>query len=203
MDAADALKDLTEISSQIEAAILISREGTTLASTIDDDARNERLLAAVQALVAAATADGGELVQLEAATSEGSLFVVRDDERDVAAVTKAEPTAGLVFFDLKSCLRAAAAEEGDGKPRPQARPRNKACRRGERVTFLRRLFGFATLAAVAAAAVFVLRRRAAGSRHRVDLYYEDGSMATFEAGDPAADELLNHARDALAAARVV
>ena len=126
MDAADALKDLTEISSQIEAAILISREGTTLASTIDDDARNERLLAAVQALVAAATADGGELVQLEAATTEGSLFVVRDDERDVAAVTKAEPTAGLVFFDLKSCLRAAAAEEGDGKPRPRARPRRKA-----------------------------------------------------------------------------
>ncbi len=66
------------------------------------------------------------LVQLEAATGEGSLFVVRDDERDVAAVTKAEPTAGLVFFDLKSCLRAAAAEEGDGKPRPRARPRKKA-----------------------------------------------------------------------------
>ena len=126
MDAAEALKDLTEISSQIEAAIIVSSDGTTLTSTIEDDARTERLAKAVLALLEAATADGGKLVQLEAATSEGSLFVVRDDERVVAAVTKAEPTAGLVFFDLKSCLRAAAAEEGDGKPRPRARPRTKA-----------------------------------------------------------------------------
>ena len=127
MDAAEALEDLTEISSQIEAAVLISADGKTLASTFDDDARAGRLAAAVQALVDAAGTGGGEqLVQLEAATSEGSLFVARDDERVVAAVTKAEPTAGLVFFDLKSCLRAAAAEEGDGKPRPRARPRKTA-----------------------------------------------------------------------------
>jgi predicted regulator of Ras-like GTPase activity (Roadblock/LC7/MglB family) len=127
VDAAEALKDLTEISSQIQAAVLISADGKTLAATIDDDARAERLTAAVQALVGAAAGDSDkQLVQLEAATSEGSLFVARDAERVVAAVTKSEPTAGLVFFDLKSCLRAAAAEEGDGKPRPQARPRKKA-----------------------------------------------------------------------------
>jgi predicted regulator of Ras-like GTPase activity (Roadblock/LC7/MglB family) len=126
VDAAEVLKDLTEISSQIEAAILVSSDGTTLASTIEDDARTERFVKPVRALLGAATADGGKLVQVEAATSEGSLFVVRDDERVVAAVTKAEPTAGLVFFDLKSCLRAAAAEEGDGKPRPSARPRAAA-----------------------------------------------------------------------------
>ncbi len=69
------------------------------------------------------------------------------------------------------------------------------------MTFLRRIFGFVTLAAVAVGAVFVLRRRAAGSRERIDLYYEDGSMATLEAGDPDADALLSHARDALATAR--
>jgi len=122
VDAAEALKDLTEISSQIQAAVLVTTDGKTLASTIDDGARSDRLCAAVNALVDAATAEAdGEsrLVQLEAATSDGSLFVVRDDERMVAAVTKPEPTAGLVFFDLKSCLRAAAAEHGDGKPRPR------------------------------------------------------------------------------------
>jgi hypothetical protein len=69
------------------------------------------------------------------------------------------------------------------------------------VTFLRRLLGFVTFAAVAVGAAFVLRRRAAGARERVDLYYEDGSMATLEAGDPDADALLTHARDALATAR--
>ena len=121
MDAAEALKDLTEISSQIQAAVLIAADGQTLASTIDDNARSDRLCAAVGSLVEAATArSGGEgrLVQL-GGDGDGSLFVVRDDERIVAAVTKPEPTAGLVFFDLKSCLRAAAAEQGDGKPRPR------------------------------------------------------------------------------------
>ena len=122
MDAAEALKDLTEISSQIQAAVLLTVEGKTLASTIDDGMRSGRLCAAVSALVEAATARSeseSRLVQLEAATMDGSLFVVRDEERMVAAVTKPEPTAGLVFFDLKSCLRAAGAEHGDGKPRPR------------------------------------------------------------------------------------
>ena len=125
MDAADALRDLTEISSQIEAAVLIASEGKALASTFDDAAATERLCAAVRSLVEATaeTSAGRTLVQLEAATRAGSLFVVRDDERIAAAVTKPEPTAGLVFFDLKSCLRAAAAEAGDGKPRPRARKR--------------------------------------------------------------------------------
>ena len=130
MDAAQALKDLTEISSQIEAAVLMASDGKMLASTLDDVARSERLSAAVKSFVDAAAEvpsdTGTGLVQLEAATIDGSLFVVRDDERIVAAVTRPEPTAGLVFFDLKSCLRAAAAEEGDGKPRPRARRRRSA-----------------------------------------------------------------------------
>jgi hypothetical protein len=71
------------------------------------------------------------------------------------------------------------------------------------VRFVRRLFGFATLAAVAVGAALVLRRRAAGSRQRVDLYYEDGSMETLEEGTPEAVPLLGHARDALAAAHTV
>jgi glycogen synthase len=68
------------------------------------------------------------------------------------------------------------------------------------VTFVRRLFGLATLAALAVGAVVVMRRRA-GLRERVDLYYEDGSMATLERGDADAQALLGHAREALAAAR--
>ena len=40
----------------------------------------------------------------------------------MAAVTRPEPTSGLVFYDLKSCLRAAATEgDEDGKPRPKKR----------------------------------------------------------------------------------
>jgi hypothetical protein len=60
----------------------------------------------------------GELTQLEAATGEGSLFVVRDGDRLIAAVSGPEPTAGLVFYDLRSALRR-AAERTKPKPKPK------------------------------------------------------------------------------------
>lgn len=69
------------------------------------------------------------------------------------------------------------------------------------MSFLRRLLGLIALAAVAAGATVVLRRRVGGSRERVDLYFEDGSMASFEEGSPDADRMLGLAREALAAAR--
>ena len=70
------------------------------------------------------------------------------------------------------------------------------------MTFLRRLFGLAALAAVAVGAAVVLRRRAGSGLERVDLYYEDGSMTTFEDGTPEGLALLCHAREALAVARM-
>ena len=67
---------------------------------------------------------GGEsLTQLEVATAEGSVFVVRDSGRTIAATTSPEPTVGLVFYDLKSCLRSAADEE------PAAEEKAKPARR--------------------------------------------------------------------------
>jgi predicted regulator of Ras-like GTPase activity (Roadblock/LC7/MglB family) len=124
VDAARALTELTEISSQIEAAVLFDKDGTVLASTLADEAAAGLFAEAARSLLeqAASSAPAQQpLVQFEAATLDGSLFVVRDQERVVAAATRPEPTSGLVFFDLKSCLRAAAAEQGDGRPRPQAR----------------------------------------------------------------------------------
>ena len=125
MEAARALADLTEISSQIQAAVLADRDGRVLGSTLGEEGRAERLAQAALALVAAAErveGDSGQpLAQLEAATSEGSVFVVRDAARLIAATTSPEPTVGLVFYDLKSCLRAAAAEGEEAKPRPKAR----------------------------------------------------------------------------------
>jgi predicted regulator of Ras-like GTPase activity (Roadblock/LC7/MglB family) len=126
VDAAQALKDLTEVSSQIEAAVLVAADGLLLASTLADDAASGRLAAAAHGLAGAGEdvpreVGEGPLVQLEVALLDGSVFVARDEERIVAAVTTPDPTAGLVFYDLKSCLRAAAAEDGDGRPRPKAR----------------------------------------------------------------------------------
>ena len=127
MDAAQALADLTEISSQIQAAVLFRADGSVISSTLEDDARTQQLAEGARALLSAAdeaSADQGPLVQLEAATPEGSVFVLRGSELVVAATTTPEPTVGLVFYDLKSCLRNVAQEEEKPK-RKRAAPRKK------------------------------------------------------------------------------
>ena len=60
------------------------------------------------------------------------------------------------------------------------------------------LFGFAT--GLFAGSV-LYRRTVSRRRQRVDVYFGDGSMITFDDGTPEADALLPIARDALAAAR--
>ncbi len=57
------------------------------------------------------------------ATGGVDVLVVRDGERMIAATTSPEPTVGLVFYDLKSCLRSIAAGE---KPKPKRAPRRSA-----------------------------------------------------------------------------
>jgi len=73
------------------------------------------------------------------------------------------------------------------------------------VRVLRRLFGFLLLVAAGFAAVLVYRRRFAARRPRVDLYYEDGSLVSFEQGsDGRGDggaQLLSFAHDVLTAAQ--
>jgi predicted regulator of Ras-like GTPase activity (Roadblock/LC7/MglB family) len=113
VDAAQALEDLTEISSQIRAAVLFDEGGSVLGSTLSDDGSSSELVrAANQLLDAAAEMQMGEgkLTQLDAATHDGSVFVVSDGDRRIVATTAAEPTVGLVFYDLKSALRAIADE---------------------------------------------------------------------------------------------
>ncbi len=120
MEPSAALADLTEISSQIQTAAVFGVDGDTLASTFADDAGAERLVGAARELLAAARdapgASGRELTQLEVALPEGSVFVVRDADLAIAATTTAQPTAGLVLYDLRTCLRALAPTNGS-KPR--------------------------------------------------------------------------------------
>ena len=122
MDAAQALADLTEISSQIEAAALFGDDGEIAASTFPDPARAEAFVRGARELLGAAAGVRGSAPpnQLEVATAEGSVFVLRGDGRLIAATTSAEPTVGLVFYDLKSCLGAAA-----NSPKPKRRTRKK------------------------------------------------------------------------------
>jgi predicted regulator of Ras-like GTPase activity (Roadblock/LC7/MglB family) len=108
MDAQQALSDLTEISSQIQAAVVFDSKGKVAGSTFADAARGEALAQAAGELLSEAEGvNPGEskLTQLEIATGEGSVFVVRDGTTTIAATTGGNPTVGLVFYDLKSALR--------------------------------------------------------------------------------------------------
>jgi predicted regulator of Ras-like GTPase activity (Roadblock/LC7/MglB family) len=125
MDAAQALADLTEISSQIEAAVLFAEDGSVRGSTLADESAAAELARGALDLLERAAAfrsDGGAAVtQLEASTPGGSLFVVRSDGGGIVAVTAPQPTVGLVFYDLKSALRSAAEP-----PKPKRRRRTEA-----------------------------------------------------------------------------
>jgi predicted regulator of Ras-like GTPase activity (Roadblock/LC7/MglB family) len=129
VDAAQALADLTEISSQVVQVAIVEADGKILATTIADDGRAERFVTGVRRLLD--EADGVRearglqgLSQLEAATLEGSVFVVRQGDRLVAASTRPDPTVGLVFYDLKHCLR--SIDHDLVAPAPARRTRRKA-----------------------------------------------------------------------------
>ena len=109
-----ALAELTELSTQVHAAVIFDRDGKVAASTLVGG-RGDWLASSAKVLLEAAENLRGEgetaVVQLEAATPEGSVFVVQEGERVVAAVTPREPTAGLVFYDLKRCLQSVSDEK--------------------------------------------------------------------------------------------
>jgi predicted regulator of Ras-like GTPase activity (Roadblock/LC7/MglB family) len=104
MDAAQAIADLTEISPQIRDVAIIAANGSVVGANAPETAA-ERLAAAAGRLVEEAERLRPGVAQLEAATVSGSVFVVRDGDRLIAATTTPEPTVGLVFYDLKTCLR--------------------------------------------------------------------------------------------------
>jgi hypothetical protein len=113
VDAAQALADLTEISSQVVDVVIVGGEtDRLLASTIADEPRAQHFLDGVRKLLTEAdrvrqSRGLADLSQLEVATLGGSVFVVHqaDARRLIAATTRPDPTVGLVFYDLKHCLR--------------------------------------------------------------------------------------------------
>ncbi|HEY6963434.1 MAG TPA: hypothetical protein VI408_16235 [Gaiellaceae bacterium] len=122
MDAAQAIADLTEISPQVRRVAVVNPDGTLGGSNAADDAVAQRLADGAKRLLEAAEELRPGVAQLEAATPDGSVFVVRDGDRLIAATTTPEPTVGLVFYDLKTCLRAIDPPE---QPKPKRTRKKK------------------------------------------------------------------------------
>jgi predicted regulator of Ras-like GTPase activity (Roadblock/LC7/MglB family) len=127
MDVAQALSELTELSSQVDRAVVLDASGTLLGSTSSDESASERLAAAARELVAAADdlhPSSGAVTRVEVELEDGALFVLEEGGRTIAAVTRPRPTAGLVAYDLRTCLHAIGATPKPkrgrtAKPKPE------------------------------------------------------------------------------------
>lgn len=114
MDAAQALGELMELSSQITSAIVLDAGGAVLAASPDNSATSAALAASTLDLVAAAADLGGEgrdVTRVEVELEEGALFVVREGDHTVGATTGPDPTSGLVVYDLRTCAQAIKPSE--------------------------------------------------------------------------------------------
>jgi hypothetical protein len=115
MDAGQALAELTEISSQIELAVVFDSRGELIGSTLADRDVAEALASGGSELLATASKAGGEErgnpVQVELALSGASILLACEGDLRIVAVTKPDPVVGLVLFDLGICLRKIAGAE--------------------------------------------------------------------------------------------
>jgi predicted regulator of Ras-like GTPase activity (Roadblock/LC7/MglB family) len=128
MDVGGALERLLQDSSQVERAVVLDGDGSVLGSTLADGGATERLASAGRDLAAAAAElhAADEVTRVEVELAEGAVVFLRDGERAIVAVTGAHPTAGLVAYDLRTCLH--ALEEA---PKPKRRRAKKAEGGGE------------------------------------------------------------------------
>jgi predicted regulator of Ras-like GTPase activity (Roadblock/LC7/MglB family) len=120
MDAEQAIADLTEISPQVRDVVVLGSDGAVTGTNTPAERADQIADGARRLLETADDLRGDAVAQLEAATGAGSVFVVRDGARVIAATTSPEPTVGLVFYDLKTCLRSI-----DEAPPPRRRTTRK------------------------------------------------------------------------------
>jgi hypothetical protein len=125
VDANQALTELSELSSQVEDAVVLDASGSVLAST--HDAGDALARAALDLLEAAGKLHGAadEVTRAEVELGEGGIFVLREGGRTIAATTGPNPTAGLVAYDLRTCL------QGIDEEKPKRRRATKKPKEGE------------------------------------------------------------------------
>lgn len=121
MEPAQALAELKELSSQVERAVVLRGDGSVLAAT-DDGAAADSLARTALELVAAAfelRSKPEQVTRVEVELEDGAVFVLCEGGRTIAATTGPQPTAGLVVYDLRTCLYSI----DEAKPKRQRKPK--------------------------------------------------------------------------------
>jgi predicted regulator of Ras-like GTPase activity (Roadblock/LC7/MglB family) len=94
-----ALDYLDELSTDIEAVVVLDKDGEVAAASGEDDDRKDRMRELVTALL-----DTSRVDQLEVQTAEGSVFAVRGSDWTVAVVAGRKPLSSLMFYDLRNVV---------------------------------------------------------------------------------------------------
>lgn len=120
--AKEAIQELLEMSASIRQAVIVRGESEILASTFAN-AQSEATMVSIarrmleEARMSAKEMERSPLTQLFVETASGCVFIVTGDKDTwLAASTGADPTVGLVLYDVNTALRTALegeADEGD------------------------------------------------------------------------------------------
>lgn len=101
-----ALRELLDVSEDVDGAVILDADGEPLAATVgDDEARSAAETGSAMLAYADALRSDSTVRRLQAVTSVGSVFVVREGDRAVVAATGPDPASGLVYHDLGTVLR--------------------------------------------------------------------------------------------------
>jgi predicted regulator of Ras-like GTPase activity (Roadblock/LC7/MglB family) len=113
MDAYAALSELVALSTQVVEAVVTNADGAVEAARAAEDERAGRLAAAGTELLAQASSLRPEsaVERVHVDLERGSLVALCDGRRTIVATTVAEPTGGLVAFDLRTALRRIAEDD--------------------------------------------------------------------------------------------
>lgn len=111
MEASAALAELVALSTQVVEVVIATPEGDVEAARAASDERAGALAAAgVELLAAAGSMRAGDVERVHVDLDRGSVVVCSDGDRSIVATTIAEPTAGLVAYDLRVALRRVRGE---------------------------------------------------------------------------------------------
>jgi hypothetical protein len=128
MDVMQALQELTELSAQVERAVVLDAGGSLLGSTLVDQGAAEKLAGAARELTDAAAElhASDRVVRVEVELADGAVFVLREGGLTIAAVTGPSPTGGLVAYDLRTCLQAIDRKPKRTRRRASSKPKEEA-----------------------------------------------------------------------------